>query len=222
MVPGHLGPPIWITARSCGSRCRLQFARLRCRQLRQQRVQHLHVVGGLERGRGDDAGAADFREREFELAQAVGGIDGDENESGLGGGKLRQRPFRAIERPHPDPRAALEAKREKARRQRIDALGKFLPGPAHVMAWRHQRLAIAPARGGLIEAAPDGVAEQRRVGDAADVAVDGVGQVCSSKHQVSALRDRDAISASSLRGAQATKQSILPFVARWIASLRSQ
>ena len=176
MVPGHLGPPIWITARSCGSRCCLQFARRRCRKLRQQRVQHLHVVRGLERGRGDDRRAADFGQREFELAQTIGGIDGDENESCFGGGKLRQRPFRPVQRPHPDPRAALEAEREKARRQRIDAFGKLFPGPAHVMARRNQRLAIAPPRGGLIEAAPDGVAEQRRVGGAADVAVGGVGQ----------------------------------------------
>ena len=156
-------------------RC-LQFARLRCGKLRQQRVQHLHVVGGLERGCGNDRRAADFCECEFKLAQAVRRIDGNENEPGLGGGELRQRPFRPIERPHPDPRAALEAEREKARRQRVDARGELFPGPAHVMAWRNQRLAIAPARGGLIEAAADGVAEQRRVGSAADVAVEGVGQ----------------------------------------------
>ena len=124
---------------------RLEFARPRGRKLRQQRIQHLHVVRGLESGRGDDRCAADFGQREFEFAQAVGGIDGDENEPGFGGSELRQRPFRAIERPHPDPRAALEPKPKKARRQRVDTLGKFFPGPAHVMARRNQRLAIAPA-----------------------------------------------------------------------------
>ena len=196
---------------------RLQFARLRCRKLRQQRVQHLHVVGGLERGRGDDRRAADLCQREFEFAQAIGGIDGDENEPRLGGGELRQRPFRAVQRPDADPRAAFEAEREKARRQRVDALGKFLPGPAHVMAWRNQRLAIAPALGCAIEAAADGVAEQRRVGDAADVAVDGVGQIDFSMRQARA-RDRHAIRVvmpasereAFAQGAQATKQSILP------------
>ena len=189
---------------------RLQFARLRGRKLRQQRVQHLHVVGGLEGGRGDDRRAADFCQREFEFAQAVGGIDGDENEPGFGGGELRQRPFRAVERPHPDPRAALQAKREKARRQRVDALGKLLPGPAHVMAWRNQRLAIAPARGGLIEAASDGVAEQRRVGGAADVAVEGVGQVYSSMVAFSSTYVRVVIARRTrrLQAAAATKQSV--------------
>ena len=177
MVPGDSGPPIWITARSCGSRAACNSPGCDCRKLGQQRVQHLHVVGGLERGGGDDRGAADLGEREFEFAQAIGRIDGDENEPGLGGGELRQRPFRPVQRPDADPRAAFEAEREKARGQRIDALGQFPPRPAHVMARRNQRLAIAPALRGLIEAAPDGVAQQRRVGDAADVAVGFVGQI---------------------------------------------
>ncbi len=199
---------------------RLQFAGLRCRKLRQQRVQHLHVVGGLERGRGDDRGAADFGQREFEFAQAIGGIDGDENESRFRGGELRQRPFRPVQRPHPDPRAAFEAKREKTRRQRVDALGKFLPRPADVMAWRNQRLAIGPSLRGPIEAAPDGVSQQRRIGNAADVAVDGVGQ--DGSPCVESACYGIALYRASLRGAKATKQSIFHNVARWIASLRSQ
>ena len=68
MVPGKAGPPIWITARSCGSRAACRSPGLRRREFRQQRVQHLHVVGGLERGGRDDRGAADLAEREFEFA----------------------------------------------------------------------------------------------------------------------------------------------------------
>ena len=167
--PATAGPPIWITARNCGSRAACRSPGVRFRKLGQQRVQHLHVVGGLERGRRDDRGASDLGEREFEFAQAVGGVDGDEDEPGLGGGELRQRPFRPVQRPDADPRAAFEAEREKARGQRIDALGEFLPGPPDIMAWRNQRLAIGPALRGQIEAAPDGVAEQRRIGDAANI-----------------------------------------------------
>ena len=131
---------------------RLQFARRRRRQFRQQRVQHPHVVGGLERGRRDQRGAADFCQREFQFAEAIGGIDGDENEAGLGGGKLRQRPFRPVQRPHPDAGAAFQPEREKARRQRIDPLGQFSPIPPDVMARRHQRLALRPAPRRLIQA----------------------------------------------------------------------
>ena len=159
MVPGHLAAADLDHRAQLRQPLRLQFAGRRCRKLRQQRVQHLHVVRGLERGRGDDRGAADFGQREFELAQAIGWIDGDENESCFGGGKLRQRPFRPVERPHPDPRAALEAEREKARRQRIDAFGKLFPASSA----RHGSAKPAPrdrpsARGRVIEAAPDGVA----------------------------------------------------------------
>ena len=159
---------------------RVQIAWRRFRQFRHQRVQHLHVVAGLERGGGDDRGAADLGEREFEFAQAVGGIDGDENEPGLGGGKLRQRPFRPVQRPDADPRAAFEAEREKARGQRIDPLGQFSPCPSDAVAWRNQRLAIGPAPRRLIEAASDGVAEQRGIGDAANITICCFGQVRSS------------------------------------------
>ena len=111
---------------------RMQVARSGLRQFRQQRVQHLHVVRGLERGRGDDRGAADLGESEFQFGEPVGRVDGHENEAGLGGRELRQRPFRPVQRPDADPRAALETEREKARGQRIDALGQFLPAPAHI------------------------------------------------------------------------------------------
>ena len=76
---------------------RAQLARLRARQLRQQRVQHFHVVGGLERGRGHDRRAADLGKREFELAQAVGRIDGDQDQPRFGGGELGERPFRPVQ-----------------------------------------------------------------------------------------------------------------------------
>jgi len=73
-------------------------------------------------------------QREFELAQAIGGIDGDEDQPGLGGGEFRQRPLGAVQRPDADPFAALQAKCKEAGRQRIDAFGEFGPGPAHVVA----------------------------------------------------------------------------------------
>ena len=112
----------------------VQLARLRARQLGQQRVQNLHVVRSLERGRRDDRGAADFCQGEFEFAEAIGGIDGDENEPGLGGGKLRQRPFGPVQRPHADSIAWYEPEREQAGGQRLNAPGKFLPGPADAVA----------------------------------------------------------------------------------------
>ena len=128
-------------------------------ELGHQCVQHLHVVRGLERGGRDERGAPDLGQREFEFAQAIGGIDGDENEPGFGGGKLRQRPFRTIERPDADARATFEAERQKAGGQRIDSLRQFFPGPPDAVARRNQRLAITPAPGGVIESSANGGAQ---------------------------------------------------------------
>src|SRR6202022_4965747 len=98
-----------------------------------------------------DRGAADLGEREFQFAQAIGGIDGDENEPGLGGGKLRQRPFRPVQRPDADPRAALEAECEESRSQRVDAACEFLPRPPDAVAWRTPPPPFSPAPPPLIE-----------------------------------------------------------------------
>ncbi|MGY4328813.1 hypothetical protein ACVWWG_003230 [Bradyrhizobium sp. LB7.2] len=157
---------------------RLQLPGLGARKLWQQCVEQVHVVAGLERRRGDDGATSDLVKREFQLAQPVGRIDRHQDEASLGGGELGQRPFRPVQRPDSDPCAALEAKREKTGGERVDPRGKLLPCPSHAVTGRDQRLAIAPALRGLIEAAPDGVAEQRRVGDAANVTV---GLVCQNQ-----------------------------------------
>src|SRR5262249_22139502 len=140
------------------------------------------------RGRADDRGAADLRQRKLELGQPVGGIDGDQDEAGFRRGELRQGPFRPVQRPDADALAAREAKGEEARRQRVDLFRKLLPGPAHAVAWRDQRLALAPSFHGEIEAASDGVAEQRRAGRAAYITVrsltQGSAPPCNLSHLV--------------------------------------
>ena len=60
---------------------------------------------------------------------------GDQDQPGLGGSELRQCPFGTVERPYTDALAGHEAQCQKAGGQRIDALGKFAPGPAHIVAW---------------------------------------------------------------------------------------
>src|SRR4029077_7118044 len=104
--------------------------------------------------------------------------------------------------PDADPRAALEAEREKSGGERVDPLGQFRPRPANAMARRNQRLALPPAPHCLVEDVPDGLAQQRRIGDAANIAVRNFCQVRLSKRQARVLRDRDTMSATSLRGAQ--------------------
>ena len=99
---------------------------------------------------------------------------------GFGGGELRQRPFRAVERPDADPRPAFEPERDETGGQRIDTFGEFRPRPPDIMAWRNQRFAAGPAPSCQIEAAPDGVAQQRRIGDTANITRCYFGQACSS------------------------------------------
>ena len=154
---------------------RLQVARLRARQFRQQRVEHLHVFAGLEFGGGDQRGTADLAEREFQFAEPIGRIDGDEDQAGAGGGELRQRPFRPVQRPDADACAGLESEREKASRKIVDARREFAPGPAHVVTRGYERLAVAPSGHRALQCRANGFAEQRRIRGAADVAVEGMG-----------------------------------------------
>src|SRR6185437_3429063 len=99
----------------------------------------------------------------------IGRVDGNEDQSRLCGGELRQRPFGAVQRPDADPRATFQTEREEACGQRIDAGGELRPGPADIVTWRHQCFTVRPAGYREIEALPDGCTEQRRIGDTANV-----------------------------------------------------
>src|SRR5579883_439829 len=67
--------------------------------LGRQLAQHADIVAGLEVIGGDQRLALDLVERVFDLGEAVGRIDVDEDEPGLGRRKLRDRPFRIVGRP---------------------------------------------------------------------------------------------------------------------------
>ena len=65
-------PPIWMTMRSFGSFAAFSSPGARARKLRRKRVDHLHVVAGLERGRRDQRRAAHLGERELQFVEAIG------------------------------------------------------------------------------------------------------------------------------------------------------
>ena len=58
--------------------------------LRIKRLHHFDVVAGFESGFGNQAAAADLVEGVFEFGQAVGGIDINEDEAGVGAAELGQ------------------------------------------------------------------------------------------------------------------------------------
>ena len=125
----------------------------------------------LKRVAVDQRRAADLLQRIFEFVQAIGGIDGDEDQPRLGGGELGQRPFRPVERPDADPLAALQAelRAKPAARSRTRA-PKLAPGPGDAMARRDQRRTFRPALDGALQRLTDRLAEQRLVAGAADIA----------------------------------------------------
>ena len=135
-----------------------------------ERVDHPDVIAGLEPRGGDQRRAADLVQRILDLGQAVGGVDIDEYEPGLGSGELGDDPFRVIGRPDADAITWLQTQRHQAGGERIDAFGQFGPGPADPLLTHNQARAITPTRHGAIEMHPDGVPDHELIGGAVGVA----------------------------------------------------
>jgi hypothetical protein len=113
----------------------VQIAGRRGREFRRQLAQHADIVAGLEARRGDERDAARFVERVFEFGQAIGRVDVDEDQAGLGGGELGDDPFGVVRRPDADPLAGLEAERDEAGGEGIDLALQLAVIPAYVW-WR--------------------------------------------------------------------------------------
>src|SRR6476620_7819588 len=64
-------------------------------ELRDKLADHCDIVAGLEASSGYQRTAPDGLQDLLQLAQAIGGIDVDENQTGFRRRKLRDRPFRA-------------------------------------------------------------------------------------------------------------------------------
>ena len=135
--------------------------------------QHGQIVAGLEAGGGDQGAAADLVQRVFQLVGAVGRVDVDQDQAGLGGGELRHHPLRVVGRPDADPVAGLEAQRQQAGGEGIDLGLQLGPGPAQALLADDQGIALRPARGGAVEMDADGLAEQRDVRGPVHVAEPG-------------------------------------------------
>ena len=149
----------------------LEPARRAAVEFGRQFAQHADIIARLERIGGDEGAAADLVERIVELGQAIGGVDVDQNEPGLGGRELGHDPFGVVGRPDADALARPETERDEARGQRIDAALQFAIGPVHVLVPHHHRIALGPALGRRVEETADGRADQRDARGAVDVAL---------------------------------------------------
>ena len=153
-----------------GQFLRLQSAGPGAVELRCELAQHLDVAARLERFRSNQRPALDLVEGVFQLGQAIGGIDVDQDQPGLRRGELRHRPFAVVGRPDADAIARLEPERDQACGKLVDLLRERAVAPAHVLMRDHQRLVVGEARGRPVELRADGEAEQRPLARAAHVA----------------------------------------------------
>ena len=131
-----------------------------CRQLRDQLGQHLDIVAGLEGRCRDQRAAADFLQGVVEFAEAVSGVDVDQDQPCLCGRELGDHPLPAVGRPDTDSIAGGKTETEKAGGKMIDSLLQFAIGPADVLMWNDQRLALGVLLGHAVEVATDGFAKE--------------------------------------------------------------
>ena len=96
---------------------RFEFSGRGMAELGRQLAQHADIVRGLEALGENQRLAADFVERVFQLGDAIGRIDVDQDQAGLGGGELGQHPFAVVGRPDADAVAGLEPERQQVRRR---------------------------------------------------------------------------------------------------------
>ena len=81
---------------------RRKFSRRGAVDLRRKLAQHAEIVTGLEPHRRHQRRAFDLVQGIFEFGQAIGRVDIDQHQAGLGRGELGDRPFRTIGRPDTD------------------------------------------------------------------------------------------------------------------------
>ena len=90
-------------------------------QLGDKLADHCDIVAGLEACGGDHRATSHGSQGMLQLAQAIGGIDVDQNQTSLRRRKLRDRPFRAVRGPDADAIAWLKAEGQKPRGESVGA-----------------------------------------------------------------------------------------------------
>ena len=145
-----------------GPHLRLDGVRLGLVQLGHQLSQHPDVVAALEARRGNKRSASDLVERVFELGEAVRRVDVHEDQAGLGGRELGDRPLGVIGRPHADAIARLEAEGQEAGGAAVHSFAKFRIRPADRLVSDDQCFPFRISIGSPVEGLTDGRVQERR------------------------------------------------------------
>ena len=106
-------------------------------------VDHLHVVGALERRGGEEHPAARLVEGVGQLVGAVRRVDVDEDHADVGGGVLQQRPLGVVRAPQSDPVADLQAESEQPGAEPLDPLAELGVGPADALVAGDEGVVVA-------------------------------------------------------------------------------
>ena len=139
-------------------------------QFRRQGLDHADIIAGLQPLGADQGFHPDLVDRVFDLGQAIGRVDRDQDQPRPRRGELGQGPFCLVRRPDPDAIAGLEPEGEQAGGDGVGAPGQFGEGQADALVHGDQRLPVRPPPRRLRQGLANGVLAQGRAGRAADVA----------------------------------------------------
>src|SRR6267378_3466607 len=131
-------------------------------QLRGKLANHRDIVAGLEASSGYQRATSHGSQDVFQLTQAIGGIDIDQNQTSLRRRKLRDRPFRAVWGPNADAIPRLQTERQKPGGERVGTHLELRVGPANFLVRNNQRFAGPVRRTHLVQESADGLPDQRR------------------------------------------------------------
>ena len=149
--------------------CRFNFSGRRVAELGREFPQHADIVRSLESFGENERLTADFVERIFQLGDAIGGIDIDQDEPGLGGGELGEHPFRVVGRPDADAVAGMKPERQQTRGEPVDLLPQFAIAEPHLLMADHQCRPRRPFVADRVEKPANRLANERLFAYAIDV-----------------------------------------------------
>ena len=168
-LPGCRPSPRITIERSDGRRAASSWPGVASPSSGDKLAQHADIVRGLEALGEDERLAADFVERVFELGDAIGGIDVDEDEPGLCGRELREHPFAVVGRPDADAVAGMQAERQQPGGELVDGRPQLAVAHSHLLVAHDERRPRRPFCAGGIEELSDRLAEERLVARPVDV-----------------------------------------------------
>src|SRR5258706_6698924 len=138
----------------------MQLAAAPVSQLRHKLADHCDIVAGLEASSGYQR-ATSYRPQDvLQLAQAIGRIDVDKDQTGFRRRELRYRPFRAVRGPNPDPIARLQTESKKPRRECVGPRLELGVGPANLLVRNDQCFARSISCAHFVQKGTDGLSDQ--------------------------------------------------------------